>query len=112
MIGRPTYLDHLADFERERQGEILRTLELHLAEHRFDQAHRTLSAFELEIAERQLPLERMGLSSIAVRALNRAGIETGQQLRDATDAELDTLPAVGLETIRVIKAARQRLLEA
>jgi hypothetical protein len=111
MMARPTYLDHLADFERERQGEILRTLELHLAEHRFDQAHRTLSAFELEVSERQLPLERMGLSAVAVRSLNRAGIETGQQLRDATDSELDALVA-GLETIRSIKAARQRMLEA
>lgn len=112
MMARPTYLDHLADFERERQGEILRTLELHLADHRFDQAHRTLSAFEMEVAERQLPLERMGLSAVAVRALNRAGIETGQQLRDATDAELDAMPAVSLETVRTIKAARQRLQEA
>jgi hypothetical protein len=104
-------LDHLADFERERQGEVLRTLELHLADHRFDAAHRTLSAFELEISERQLPLERMGLSAVAVRALNRSGIETGQQLRDATDAELDAMPAVSLETVRAIKAARQRLQE-
>jgi hypothetical protein len=104
-------LDHLSDFERERQGEVLRAIELHLAGHRWGQAHRTLSAYELEVSERQLPLERMGLSSVAVRALNRAGIETGQQLRDATDAELDALVA-GLETIRSIKAARQRMLEA
>lgn len=112
MIARPNYLKHLARFESERQGEVLRTLELHLAGHRFDQAHRTLSAYELEVAERQLPLERMGLSRVAVRALNRIGIESSQQLREAGDDVLDGLVAVSSETIRVIKAAKQRLIES
>jgi predicted RecB family nuclease len=106
-------LDLLADFERGRQGEILRAVELHVAAHRFDQAHRTIDSYELEVRERQLPLETLGIAAQPARALNRVGIETVEQLRAASPEQIDTVAAAGttLESVARIKAIWQRLQE-
>jgi hypothetical protein len=111
MICKPYYIELLDQFERDRQAEILRTLELHIADQRFGQAHRTLAAYELEVQERQLPLESLGIAPHHAAALIRAGIETATQLRDCSDSVLDELRGVTLEAVAKLKSIRQRLLE-
>jgi hypothetical protein len=111
--ARPFYLDLLSDFERGRQGEILRAVELHLAAHRFGEAHRTIDAYQFEVAERQLPLESLGIAAQPARALNRLGIESVEDLRAASTEQLDTVAAAGttLESVARIKCIWQRLQE-
>jgi len=111
--ARPFYLDLMTDFERGRQGEILRAVELHLADHRFDALHRTIDAYQLEVAERQLPLESLGIAAQPARALNRVGIQTVEDLRAASAEQLDAVAAAGttLESVARIKAIWQRLQE-
>jgi hypothetical protein len=111
MIARPFYLGLLAAWEAERQAEVLRTIELHLADQRFEQAHRTIASYELEIAERQLPLESVGVAPQVAAALIRAGVETVQQLRDCDDELLASLRGVSGEMVAKLKAIRQQLLE-
>ncbi len=111
--ARPFYLDLMTAFERNRQGEILRTLELHLSDHRWDALHRTIDAYQLEVAEHQRPLECLGIAAQPVRALHRVGILTVEDLRAASAEQLDTVAAAGttLESVARIKAIWQRLQE-
>ena len=113
MIARPFYLDLLTDFERQRQDEVLRTVQLHLADHRFDAAQRTIEAYQQEVAQQQYPLESLGLTPQPVRALNRLGIYSVSDLRGATADQLDQAAQTGTtgELVERIKGIWQRLQE-
>ena len=112
MLARPKYLDQLSQFEKERQGEVLRTCELWLARHEFDKARQQIDLYQEEVARQQYPLEVAGIRPVAIRSLNRAGIHTLTELRNASDELLDGLTEHGatLETISYIKSAQYWLL--
>ena len=84
----PYCLQQLADFERERIAQTLRKLELALAADDIGRAHRILSVFDEENQEQRRPLEALGIRSDVVLLLNRAGVETVQQLRNMTTTRL------------------------
>jgi hypothetical protein len=112
MHARPKYLDQLSRFEKERQGEVLRQCELWLARYEFDKARQQLDLYQQEVAQQQYPLEVAGIRPVAIRSLNRAGIFSLVELRNASDELLAGLTEHGasLETISYIKSAQYWLL--
>jgi hypothetical protein len=109
MEAKPTCLQQLADFERERIDETLRKLELALAADDIGRAHRILNVFDQENQEQRRPLEALGLRAEVVSILNRAGVDTVQALREVSTETLRGLRGLTDSNLRQLFEIRATL---